>query len=70
MENNFTIREFKTSMVADAIANLNAPLHLIGLKNHLAASRLRNLPMSTAAQDARNKEVEIMLSNIAVLGYN
>lgn len=70
MENNLPIRKFKNSMVADAIANINTPLHLIGLQNRLAASRLRNLPMSTAAQDAKNKEVEVMLSNIAVLGYN
>lgn len=47
-----------------------AALPPAGAQGLLAVPRLRDLPMSVAAAEAKKRDVEAILEGVAVLGYN
>jgi len=42
----------------------------VGAQGLLAVPRLRDLPMSVAAAEAKKRDIEAILEGVAVLGYN
>lgn len=43
---------------------------LVGVQGLLAVPRLRDLPMSVMAAEAKRRDLEVILDGVAVLGYN
>ncbi|MDM0058946.1 hypothetical protein [Variovorax fucosicus] len=67
MNSDIPTQERSMPATATVLLPPSPPIRVRGL---LAVPRLRDLPMSASAAEAKKEDVEVILDGVAILGYN